>query len=282
MQNRKRFKTKAFISFTITWTFLISSIAGIILYIAPQGRIANWTLWTVIGLEKEQWGAIHTLMSFLFLTIGIIHLFIFNWPVFVAYLKDKKKKSLKLKAEFFSSIALVTIFLLGTYLQVPPFQTVVDISTKIDEYWANNSGEPPVSHAEDLTIEDLAANQLNTSTKNVISILQKNDIVANSNDILSDIADESGYTPSDIYEIISSQLNQQVNTVATKGYGQKPLNYVCADMKISVIDAFNYLQEEGIDISSDLEGLSEVAYKNNLKATDIVKNLISHFDVELL
>ena len=254
----KKFKTKAFTSFTITWTFLFSSVAGIVLYIAPQGRIANWNVWTIFGLDKEQWGAIHTLMSFLFLTFGIIHLFIFNWPVFMAYLREKKKKSLKLKAEFFSSIALVLIFLFGTYLQVPPFQTVVDIGTKIDGYWANKSGEPPISHAEDLTIEEIAIDQLNTSTKSVVSILQNINIEADGSNLLGDIAKENNYTPSELYEIISSELSQQVDNVASKGYGQKPLNYVCADMEISVIDAFNYLRQEGIDISSDLDIISDI------------------------
>lgn len=74
----------------------------------------------MLGLDKEKWRAIHTLMNFLFLAIAIIHLFVFNWPVFVAYLKDKKENGVKLKTELFSSLALVLLFILGTYLQFPP------------------------------------------------------------------------------------------------------------------------------------------------------------------
>ena len=86
MTKQNTFKTKAFTSFAITWTFLVSGLAGLILYISPKGRIANWNVWTMIGLEKDQWAAIHTVMSFLFLILAIIHLFVFNWPVFMAYL----------------------------------------------------------------------------------------------------------------------------------------------------------------------------------------------------
>ncbi|MFC1543486.1 DUF4405 domain-containing protein [Candidatus Neomarinimicrobiota bacterium] len=64
---KQSFNTKAFTSFAIAFAFLISSVLGIILCVVPQGRIANWTSWTLLGLEKEQWGAIHTLFVLMLL-----------------------------------------------------------------------------------------------------------------------------------------------------------------------------------------------------------------------
>lgn len=43
-------------SFIITFAFVVIAISGVILYIVPPGRVANWTNWQLLGLGKEQRG----------------------------------------------------------------------------------------------------------------------------------------------------------------------------------------------------------------------------------
>lgn len=50
---RGRFSWRAFVSLYITWSALILLISGVILYIAPAGRIAKWTHISLLGLEKK-------------------------------------------------------------------------------------------------------------------------------------------------------------------------------------------------------------------------------------
>jgi hypothetical protein len=45
------------------------------LYIEPHGRVAYWTKWSFLGLEKDQWGNIHIFSGLLFLVAGGFHLY---------------------------------------------------------------------------------------------------------------------------------------------------------------------------------------------------------------
>jgi len=75
---RRGFNFRSFTAFILTWTFLTLVVSGAVLYIAPPGRIANWTRWQLIILTKEQWQAVHTLTAVAFLVGGLFHLLKFK------------------------------------------------------------------------------------------------------------------------------------------------------------------------------------------------------------
>ena len=77
-------------SLTALIAFIMVIITFLVLYIVPQGRIANWADWRLIGLSKDQWGAIHTNMGTLFLIAIGFHIY-FNWTPIKTYFKDRKK-----------------------------------------------------------------------------------------------------------------------------------------------------------------------------------------------
>ena len=49
----KKFNFRALTSLTLLWMFLALLVSGVVLYIAPPGRIAHWTDWALLGLTKE-------------------------------------------------------------------------------------------------------------------------------------------------------------------------------------------------------------------------------------
>ena len=51
--------TRSLIAFLVTWAFLVLMVSGIVLYLVPQGRVAYWVHWSLAGLDKEQWAAVH-------------------------------------------------------------------------------------------------------------------------------------------------------------------------------------------------------------------------------
>ena len=93
-----RFHTRGFTSLLTTCSFLLLAITGIVLYISPKGRVAHWTGWTVLGIDKEQWSDIHMIASLLFLISAAFHLY-FNWRIFWGYIKKRLEASLNLKLE---------------------------------------------------------------------------------------------------------------------------------------------------------------------------------------
>ena len=81
LKSKKRFSTKGFTSLLLTCCFLVMTVSGVILFLTPRGRDARWTDWTLFGLDKEEWGALHINNSILLLVVVAVHL-VLNWSMF--------------------------------------------------------------------------------------------------------------------------------------------------------------------------------------------------------
>ncbi len=77
-------------SLTIFFAFVTMVVTGIVLYIVPQGRVAYWADWRLLGLSKTQWGEIHVAMGLLMLLAGVLHI-VYNWKPITTYLKDRSR-----------------------------------------------------------------------------------------------------------------------------------------------------------------------------------------------
>jgi hypothetical protein len=83
-----KFKTKGFISLLLACCFTVAAFSGVILYMTPRGRVANWGGWTMLGLGKHEWSALHMNACALVLVIAAWHL-VMNWRVFWSYIKRR-------------------------------------------------------------------------------------------------------------------------------------------------------------------------------------------------
>ena len=92
-------------SFFTLFGFLVMSITGLILYIVPEGRVAYWTFWDLIGLSKTDWDNIHILSSILFIIAGGFHIY-FNWKPLMNYFRDKVTHTVKLRKELVISLVI--------------------------------------------------------------------------------------------------------------------------------------------------------------------------------
>jgi len=72
----RRFEWRAFVSVTTMLSFLGMSVTGVVLFVTPPGRIAHWTGWTLSGLTKDQWVALHIWFSLVFLVTAAFHLYL--------------------------------------------------------------------------------------------------------------------------------------------------------------------------------------------------------------
>ena len=153
--SRKKFSWKAFTSLYVTYSFLIMIFTGIILYIAPAGRIAKWSHISILGLEKDSWQAIHIIFTFLFIVAGGFHLY-YNWKPFVSYLKTKVQERSGIRKELVLSTFVTLVILLTTLFNLPPFSYVIDLGEYFTDLWATEQTEPPVPHAEAMSIKELS------------------------------------------------------------------------------------------------------------------------------
>ncbi len=90
----KKLHIKAILSSTILVIFILVTITGIGLFLAPSGLIAKTTDWTFLSMTKFQLEKFHTLTGFIFVALIIVH-FIMNLSLFKGELKSLFRKRKK-------------------------------------------------------------------------------------------------------------------------------------------------------------------------------------------
>lgn len=266
---KSKFNWRGWTAFVVIISFIIDTISGIILYIAPPGRIANWTYWTVWGLSKEAWGAIHTIFGYVLLIIVAIHLY-YNWKIFLNYIWSKIRKALNLKWELITA-ALVCVFIfMGTLWEIPPFSSTMDLGEYFKESWEESKTDLPVSHAELLNIKEFSE-IINVPPEQVFETIKSRGFrVENIQQTLGEIAEENNISPDKLYEEIKAGGAKPhiSSTVRGSGFGKKSLENICAERGISLDQALERLGQKGVEASPD-DRLGDVAKKLEITPMEV-------------
>ena len=275
----KKFSFGVFTSFILAWTFLLLIVSGAVLYVAPPGRIANWTRWQLMILTKEQWQAVHTLTALTFLVGGIFHLLKFNWRPFLAYLKRKGAGGFQYRHEMLFSIVLFSAVLAGTVAQLAPFASVMAIGESIRNSWEPAANEPPIPHMEVLTLSALARNMQMEPERMVATLRSRGLDEAAPDIVLRDLAREHDRSPLDIYKSIREQ--QGVGGAASPvrsgeggggGPGQKTLAQVCGELGLAPESAVAILAGKGV-MADPGEKLHDIAVRSTIKPYELLELL---------
>lgn len=238
------------------------SWSGFILYVAPPGRIANWGTWKLMLFTKAEWQALHTIFSYLFFILAIIHLFFINWKVFLTYIKSKLKTGLNKKWELTASLVLSAVFFAGTIYSWVPFGPVMSFGDKVKESWEDSLESPPVIHMETYTLEKLSPLLDSVPPTSLLNTLNKKGIVAESTEsTLKKIAEENNMTPSEIYKILVSEYNPKESSVTVSepgGFGKYTVGSVSEVSGIGQDVLIRKLKEMGIEAKGSTT-LKEIA-----------------------
>ena len=133
------FQKRGFMSLLLTLSFLVATVSGIVLYLTPRGRTANWTDWSMLTLSKQEWSAIHINTCLLLLIVAALHLSL-NWAVFQSYMKKMVASGLQLKQETLLAVLFTVLVTAGAYLNLPPFSSVTATRYRIMAYWDRQEG----------------------------------------------------------------------------------------------------------------------------------------------
>ncbi len=269
-EKKNKFHWRGFTSFFITLLGLISGISGIILYIVPPGRVAYWTNWTLWGLDKSQWEAVHTISSFLLVIFVVLH-FYYNWKIFLGYLRTKFKKGLRLKKEFAVAVILAVIVTAGSIAEIPPFSTIMDFGEQIKESWGKKSTQAPIPHAELLTLKELSE-KTGISYEKAIKKLKDKNIKFELEDKLVDIAEKNNTSPDRIYEIIveSEKISSEHTQRSYRGYGQLSIKELCEENGIEVSKCIEIFRKKGIIVSAE-DNVRDSAIKYNMRPYELAE-----------
>lgn len=264
---KNKFSWKAFISFGLTYSFIIILVSGLLLYMSPPGRYAHWVNWKILGFTKEGWQALHTVFSYTFVILSIFHLFTINWKAFLSYLKTKKQTGLNKKREFYISTLLVILFFFGIVYSIPPFKSVMDLGENLTASWEKVEEAAPIPHAELLTLNELADQMKLSSVDGITTKLKNHGIKFDNVEIqtLKEIAVTNQSTPQAIYEQISqSNLSQRQGS----GIGRKTIEEFVAEAGLTPAEAFMILKENNIKAEKG-QTLKAIGENNNIPPRDI-------------
>jgi len=145
-------KIRRVVTLTVFVSFFFLALSGVMLFLSPQGRVAYWSGWTLLGLTKDQFSAVHTTFMVLFLTVGIWHI-VLNWKPITGYLKDRSRQIRIFTPESTVALALGALFLVGPLAGLPPFKQFLDAGVEVKDYWEAASGSPPWGHAEENSLQ---------------------------------------------------------------------------------------------------------------------------------
>jgi uncharacterized membrane protein len=154
--NKNSFRWRAFVSFFLLLTFLLSALSGVVLFLRPEGSLASWTGWAALGLDKKGWEGLHVVAIFFFLLFALIHLAC-NWRILLAYCRRRRDQAAGSGRfrELLAALLLFSLLLAGTLGMWRPLRWIVDLRAWFKGGAAVVAAAPPAADAEKLTLAAL-------------------------------------------------------------------------------------------------------------------------------
>lgn len=244
-------------------------VSGVVLYISPPGRVANWTDWRMMGLTKTGWQNQHVIFGFAFILLSLFHLFLINWKAFLSYLKTKSTQGLKSPVELLTIIILSAFFGIGTAIGIQPFSAIIQFGNGISNSWERKNTQAPVPHTEMMTLTELAQQPGLGGDPEALKIkLEQAGLKVDSQkQTLAEIAKANGTSAEKIYKIIApaAQGNQKLQG---DGFGKKTLQQIADEVGVSSTSLQLALRQKGIEAKTDTP-LKAIAEKNNIQINDL-------------
>ncbi|QFR49420.1 DUF4405 domain-containing protein [Sulfurimonas lithotrophica] len=258
---------KKITSLSLAFSFLIMSYTGVILYIVPQGKIAYWSDWHLLGLSKTQYGDIHSTSMFTMLFFAFLHIY-YNWKPLISYIKDKSKNISFTKKELLIAFGINIFFVLGTLYMFEPIKSLIDFQNGIKDYWAKEYGEPPYGHAEESRLSFIAKRQ-NIDLEQAKKNLSSKGISFQEDDTLLDIARSNSIAPSEVYKIMQPKSNnmQKPEGIPTS-LGRRTLQELHDMGKIDLTNSIKILKSRSLDANPN-DRIKQIADELGLRPIDV-------------
>ncbi len=252
-------------------SFLVLVLNSVALYIAPQGRVANWTDWRFWGLTKTEGANQHIIIGILFLLAIFLHIY-YNWKPLVAYLKNKLKQVTIFTRAFSISLILVIICTVGAYMEIQPFSWVLLFSESIKESAARNYGDPPYGHAEHSSLEDFTE-RVGLDLQESRNRLQNAGIlVQDDQQSLLEIATQHNITPQQLYLLMKPEDNPETGKIfpdePEKGFGNRRLTEICSEYGLSLPHVLEQMAGSSIIAVPD-QTIRQIAEQNQINTHEV-------------
>ena len=285
-----KFKPKVFVSLLLTLSFFLAVLSGIMLYLSPRGRIANWTDWTLLGATKDGWTDLHLIAIVIMLVTGLLHLFWFNWKLFLTYLGRSAKGALRYPRELLVSILLFVLLSVGVIYQVPGAYVFTNLRNTILDSYEKPDDQPPIPHAEELTLDVLARDILSVSFDDVRNQLTSAGWEApEEQEKVGVYAARAGVSPDELYAELEPLRREKNNTspIAARsqfthggGIGKITLQQFCDQQGITLRAAQWALVQSGVKEAASDDTMKDVASVIGKKPGELAEVILGQLFME--
>jgi len=204
-ETSRKFSWRAFASVLTGMSLLGMVFTGVILFVVPPGRIANWTGWTIMGLTKHQWIALHDWFSIIFIVAAVLHTWL-NWKPLVSYFKDKLSKTFTFRPEWMLSLVVCTVVCVGTICDVAPFSSLLEWNESIKQGYDTPARQAPIPHTELMTLTEVAEKVEGVDLETMLGNLKLQGVTVGSpKDVVGELAETHNMTPVQLYNIAVGQ-----------------------------------------------------------------------------
>ena len=256
----------------MTLGFSVLALSGLMLFLSPPGRVANWTNWTLLGLRKGEWGGLHVWFGALFLVMSALHVF-FNWRPLVSYLRNRAGRSLGFRAEWAVALGLGAVVFAGTRAGVPPFSSLLAWNESFKESWERPAERAPIPHAELLTLAALAEKGGVDPAIATGRLTARGVTGFTPEQVVREIAEHAKLSAQEVYDIIMTApraAGEHTEGKAGGGLGWKTLAQFCADEGIELTAARARLVAKGLKVDDALT-LRELASGSGQKPYELIE-----------
>ena len=210
----KKFNLRGFVSIFLFISMIVVTLSGVILFVAPSGRVAKTIDFRVLNLDKDQWTYVHTIFGYAMVVALVFHM-VYNWKIFLSYFRRVVAKVRKVRLVETVVATLLSLYLfLGAVYGIEPISSIVNLSEKAKDYWeAKTAGFTLVESEESSheyygygwkTVKEVA-DELGIPVETALENLQKSGIKADENTTIRTIMDATGKTSSDVISIIEGK-----------------------------------------------------------------------------
>ena len=265
------FSFRKFVSVMTTLSFLGIAVSGLVFFVMPPGRVAYWTGWSMMGLGKDQWGALHIWFGMIFIVCALLHLY-YNWKPLMSYLKSKTSGTFGFRGEWVLATIVFGVIIGGTLAEVAPFSSLIAFNESIKDSWAPRGGaeDAPIPHAELLSVKELAG-EVGVEAAVMMENMKKAGVTVESADeIIGDLAKANGVTPAALFKIATGK-----SSVQARGQGNLGGVGQGHGMGIGQMTVEEYCQEQGLDVEHVLKNIHDAKLEadKDTKIRDIAMQL---------
>jgi hypothetical protein len=204
---------------------------------------------------KTHWQELHTIFSYVFFILVIVHLFFINWRAFLTYFKSKVFSGLNRKWELLTATFLSALIFIGVLFSWTPFGPVMAFGEKVKASWEGKFEAPPILHMETFTLTDLAVEFDSIAPALLMETLKENNIIVAGVEMrLKDIATENNITPSIIYDLLSAKFKKHQGAVTgegTPGVGRFTVRSVAENSGKDIAVLLKILKDKGVDADAE-------------------------------